>query len=125
MSAYSRLVRGGALVALLLTAACASGGTRTNRQERAVAHVQVENNVLPPRGATIRVVSVSGPRAILGVVSAGRTTGFSYDQAGFQGMYFLLAEVDGGASVRSRNIALRDGSRLRWELQTNSLTEVD
>lgn len=119
----SRLARGVALAALSLVAACASGGTRTGGTPDPVVRLQVQNDLVPPRAVTVRAVSAGGPRSTLGTVSAGRTSVVEYEQPGFQGMYYFIAEVDGGPEIRSRTVTLRDGAELLWSLQTNTLRE--
>lgn len=119
----SRLARGATLVALSLLAACASGGTRTGGTPDPAMRLQVQNDLVPPRGVTVRAVSAGGPRSMLGTVSAGRTTVLEYEQPGFQGMYYFIAEVDGGPDIQSRSVILREGAELVWSLQTNTLRE--
>lgn len=126
MSGAGRLVRKVVLIAMPLLAACATGAPREGSGSPRVNTVlEVQNNLLPPRGVTIRVISAGGPRTVLGVVPTGRTVEFEYEQPGFQGIYYFVAEIDGGASVRSSNVTLRDGTKWEWTLQTNVLRTVD
>jgi len=128
MRVKARLVRGVALAVLPLLAACAAGGAPgSGRQQSRRPEVQLEvrNNLVPARSVTVRAVSAIGSRSLLGAVSPGQTAVLDYEQPGFQGRYFFLAEVDGGATVRSTPVMLADGTRLVWTLQTNTLREQD
>ncbi|MBW3654948.1 MAG: hypothetical protein KY444_02500 [Gemmatimonadetes bacterium] len=122
MTSLARLV---ALAALPLLAVCAAREPGTRRPANAEVQLEVRNDLVPPRGVTVRAVSAAGARTLLGAVSAGQTARLEYEQPGFQGQYYFLAEVDGGATVRSTRINLADGARLVWSLQNNTLREVD
>jgi len=123
----ARFVRGAALAVLPLLAACAAGGaSRSGRNPpRPEIQLEVRNNLVPARSVTIRAVSAVGSRSLLGAVSPGQTTVVEYEQPAFQGQYYFLAEVDGGATIRSTPVMLSDGTRLVWTLQTNALREQD
>lgn len=125
MNVKARLVRGVTLAVLPLLAACAAGGAPGSgkRPRQPEIRLEVRNNLVPARSVTIRAVSAVGSRALLGAVSPGQTTVLEYTQPGFQGQYHFLAEVDGGATIRSTPMILADGVRLVWTLQTNALRE--
>ncbi|HYW06277.1 MAG TPA: hypothetical protein VE913_04935 [Longimicrobium sp.] len=113
------------VAALPLLAGCASTTNRGPAPTRMEVRVEVRNDLAPRHSATVRITSTTGSRSLLGAVSPGQTTVLSYQQPGFVGRYTLVAQVDGGPDVRSNTVVLRDGLRLVWALQANTLREVD
>lgn len=126
MIGIAGVIRGVSLAVLPLLAACAAGGTRSGgAPSEPEAVVEVHNNLLPRSSVTVRAISAAGTRTLLGSVSPGQTAVLRYEQPAFQGRYQFVAEADGGGpTVRSPGMVLRDGVRLVWTLQTNTLLEA-
>lgn len=106
----------------LVFAACASGGASEARETGPVASVVVVNDLRPPAVVTVRVVSSSGARRILGTVPPDATRTFEYDETAFAGQYRLTAERSDGQTVESRTFNLFLAAQVRWSLFNNSLT---
>jgi outer membrane biogenesis lipoprotein LolB len=107
-------------VALLLLTACASG-TRSRRVTGDEVSVEVQNDLLPRTAVTVRVISSSGARRLIGAVSPGQTRMFRFEQQVFLGSYRLVAESNEGVQVVSIPMVLSSGLRVIWVLRNNIL----
>ncbi len=108
------------LVAAALLASCATGGWKPSERvtgEEAV--VEVHNDLSPPREITVRVLSSTGQRVLIGTVPAGRTRTLRFQASGFNGQYRLAGESMGGSTVTSSYFTLSAGDRLVWTVGPN------
>jgi hypothetical protein len=108
-------------VALLLLAACAAGSRRARPPHEDVL-VTVENDLVVRSEVTLRLVSSTGARTLLGVVPAGRRTEFRYAESSFAGTYRLVAQPGIGEDFSSPAFALHPGARIHWALTVNVVT---
>jgi hypothetical protein len=107
-------------VALLPLAACATGGGQATPAGDEVT-VEVENNYRPMRDATVRLITPTGARQLLGSASPGRMTALRYRGNIVAGDYRLEAAGREGEVV-SQPFVLFPGARVVWSLPQNSLT---
>lgn len=93
--------------------------------------IEIQNDLVPRRGVTVRLVSEAGTRLILGSVSPGQTRSLSLRREGLRGAYHFTASRDGGsrgasADLSSTKVALAPGSTtVFWRLSTNFLTVTE
>ncbi len=109
------------LVALLPLAACATGGVQATPSGDEFV-VQVENNIRPFRDVTVRIVTPTGLRQLLGSASPGRTTDLRYRGGLIQDNYRLHATIQEGEEVLSQPFIPFAGARIVWTLPQNGLT---
>jgi hypothetical protein len=118
------------LAALAGVAGCASGGS-TGTARHDLVQIEVRNDLVPGRGVTVRLVSQSDSRFLLGSVSPGQTRSFRLRRPGLRGSHHFTADPDGGAivsgqTITSQTVALAPGrTALVWRLSTNFLTVTD
>lgn len=112
-------------VALLLCAACAAGAGRGRGAQSPEVIFQVHNDLNPPRALTVRLISQTGTRALLGSLTPGQTRSFRYRDAAYHGQYRLVAEGAAGGDVASTSFVLTPGTRVVWTVQTNSIRIPD
>jgi hypothetical protein len=108
-------------VALLLLAACAAGSRRARPPHEDVL-VTVANDLVFRSEVTVRLVSSTGARTLLGVIPAGRTTTFRFEESAFAGAYRLVAQPATGRDLSSPAFTLHPGDRIHWTLQVNVVT---
>ena len=110
------------VVALLLVA-CATGRTSPASDEPTEQDVLVEvrNDLTPRTSVTIRIVSASGTRSVLGTVSPGRTTTLRFREPYFEATYRLVADPVDAEDIRSRTFELFPNSTVEWRLSNNTL----
>ncbi len=111
-------------VALLLCAACAAGA-RPSRVQSPEVTIQIVNDLNPPRQVTVRLLSQTGQRSLLGSLGAGETRTFRHRDAAYHGQYRLVAEGGASGDVSSTSFALSPGTRVVWQVQTNSVRVPD
>jgi hypothetical protein len=105
-------------VALLL-AACAAG--RTGGPAGPTTKVAVENNLVPSRSVSVRLVSSAGTRMRLGEVGPRRTQALEIMESIFPGSYQLVAETSTGGEIVSRTFNLFPGAAVTWDLRNNTI----
>lgn len=105
---------------LVFSAACASAvrGDRVSGEEMLL---EVHNNLVPGKPVTVRAVSSSGARLLVGAVSPNQTRVLRLRQPNFVGSYRFVAEVDGSGQFVSTPVILSPGLRVVWTLRTNLL----
>ncbi len=86
------------------------------------AAVLVSNDLVPPARMTIELRKDGKKKATLGDVSPGDTRTLTYSSGDLSGSYQLVARQVSGAALTSRNFALFDNARIRWELRGNDLS---
>ncbi|UCC73532.1 MAG: hypothetical protein JSV86_02930 [Gemmatimonadota bacterium] len=116
-----RILRALLPVALLPLAACATGGSEATPSAEEVV-VQVENNIRPYRDVTVRILTPSGLRQLLGSATPGRTTALRYRGNIVQDNYRLVAQVQEGEEITSQPFIMFPGARVVWTLPQNGLT---
>lgn len=108
------------LTATLLLAACVAAGRSRQAVEDQVS-IRIENNLRPESEVTVRLISTSGTRRVLGSVSPHTTRTLEYAESPFSGSYRLTAQSADGREVSSQAFALFGGARVVWELFNNTL----
>lgn len=108
-------------VALLPLAACATGGGQATPAGDEVT-VEVENNFRPMRDITIRLISPTGARQLLGSASPSRSTALRYRGSIIAGNYRLHAAGHESEEVISQPFVLFPGARVVWSLPQNAIT---
>lgn len=116
-----RILRVLMLVALPLLAACAAGGGQATPSGDEVV-VQVENNIRPYRDVTVRIVTPTGLRQLLGSANPGRTTTLRYRGSIIQDNYRLVAQIQEGEEIISQPFVPFPGARVVWSLPQNGLS---
>src|SRR5688500_17965348 len=104
------------LVATLLLAACATRAREGGSQSGELAAISIINDLRPHSVVTVRIISSSGVRRILGSVPPQGSRGFTYDETSFAGQYQLTAEAADGRLVESRQLSIFLGAEVRWSL---------
>jgi hypothetical protein len=107
-------------VALLPLAACATGGGQATPAGDEVI-VEVQNNFRPMRDATVRIISPTGARQLLGSASPGGSTVLRYRGNIVSGDYRLQASRRDGDEVTSEPFVLFPGAHVVWSLPQNSI----
>ncbi len=108
------------LVAALLVAACATSGGRREPRPTLV-RVIVQNNLRPAGEVTIRLISSTGERRVLGSVPPGSDRTLEFEDATFTGTFQLVARLADGNQVESRSFTLFPAARVEWVLFNNTL----
>lgn len=83
--------------------------------------VTVENNLVPFRSVTVRLVSATGIRSRLGEVRPRRTSTLRFDGMVSAGNYALIAETSTGGQIISRGFGLFPGANVAWDLRNNTV----
>jgi hypothetical protein len=84
--------------------------------------VTVENRINPRTDITVRILTPTGQRAVLGSVGPGRTQDLTYRGEIYQGgSYRLEVTGVGGQDFTSQPFVLFPGARVAWQLPMNSL----
>lgn len=104
---------------LVFSTACASAVRGGNGSE--AVFLEVRNDLVPPRAVTIRIMSSSGTRRLVGAVSPGQTRVFRIREPNFVGTYRLVAELDGGGQVISPPASFSPDESIVWTLRSNLL----
>lgn len=117
---FARLIAPAALP--LLVAACASGAR--GRTSASDVLVEVTNDLVPPTAVTVRVVSSSGRRSVVGGVAPSETRTLRYSESSYPGRFTLLADPSTGREVSSASFALFAGAHVVWSLRTNTLNVI-
>lgn len=118
-----------AVAALLLGAACATGGgagaSGDQQDASAERHIElrVHNGIAPRTSLAVYLRSGSGTRSFIGRVGPGRTETFDHTVASLSGDYRLEAESTSGSDqeIRSRSFTLFAGAEVTWTLPQNSI----
>jgi hypothetical protein len=113
------------VVALLLSAACASGGQVPDTDEALgsqVILVEVQNNLAIRQSVTVRIARRSGGVTTLGSVAPGRTQTLRFEEGALESAYVLHARKDDGSEVVSREFSLYPNSSVRWRLSNNTIS---
>ena len=114
------LARGLALPAIVLAAACASGGRQPANTTTVL--VRVENDAPPAEPVTIWVAPTNnGARRSLGTVTPSTTQLLRVEQLDGTAEYRLTAERASGASVSSQPFRPGATELVDWRLSTNVL----
>ena len=113
-------------VALLPLAACASGGGGGASPEEggtsASVTVTVENRINPRTDVTVRMLTPTGQRVVLGSVGPGRTQNLTYRGNIIEGNSYQLEVVGArGQDYTSQPFVIFPGARIAWQLPLNSL----
>jgi hypothetical protein len=116
-----RVLRMLMLVALLPLAACATGGGQATPSGDEFV-VEVENNIRPFRDVTVRIVTPTGLRQLLGSANPGRTTTLRYRGSLIQDNYRLIAQIQEGEEITSQPFIPVPGARVVWSLPQNGLS---
>lgn len=112
-------------VLLLIVAACAAGTRKSGAGMGDEAFLEVRNDLVPGRSITVRAVSSSGARVLIGTLSPNQTRVLRFQQPNFAGSYRFVAELDGSGQIGSNPIALTPGDRIVWMLRNNLLRILD
>ena len=107
-------------VALLLLAACATGGGAERPSHQIV--VEVSNDLVPRRAVTVQMLASDRISRTLGTVGAGETRRFSFRERLLGGAYRMTARIDQGNEMVSAEFALFPNAQVFWELRRNDLT---
>lgn len=119
----SKPARASLPVALLLVAACAAGSRPAPAKNLTPAPVivSVRNDLVPRTSITVRIVSASGTRTILGIVPPGATRELRFDEPFLESTYRLIADTVEGSEVSSRAFELFPQATVHWRLSNNTL----
>lgn len=118
-----RVVRG--LPVALLLAACATGGGPARRVQGEEVRVEVHNDLVPQGPITVRMVTSTGRRVILGEVGPGQIRTLSYAEPNLGGSHRLVAEPNSGAALVSQAFTLVPQARVIWTLRNNLIRIAD
>lgn len=104
---------------LVFSTACASAVRGGNGSEE--VFLEVRNDLVPGRAVTIRAVSSSGTRQVVGALAPNQTRVLRFRRSSFVGPYRFVADVDAEGQVVSISVVLAPGDRLVWALRNNLL----
>lgn len=113
------------LVALLpLGAACASGGGggASPAGEADEVFFTVENRIIPRVEITVRLLTPTGGRVLLGSVRPGGTTTLRYRGTIDRSNYQLEGQTPAGDAFASQPITIFPGAQVVWTLPANGVT---
>jgi hypothetical protein len=119
-------LRAAALLAMTVAAgACASApqsdadDAPTEQLAPGQSGVEVRNDMVPPLTYTVYLVQGSGPRQLLGNVSAGETALLRIRAPLIGGQYRLLGQSVTGSELLSTPFAFGGSGRVRWNMRAN------
>lgn len=102
----------------------ASGSTTGDTVVATEILANVINNRTPPAMVTVWAVGPSIGRILLGNVQIGETKAFTFKAGNLNGDYFLVAQGQGGAEMRSQRFNLTPTLRfVQWSLDVNSIVQ--
>jgi hypothetical protein len=111
------------LVALLPLVACSSssGGGASPAGAADEVSITVENRINPRVELTVRLITPSAQRLVLGSVRPGGTSTLSYRGTLERTEYRIEAESSRGNQLTSQPFVLFPGARVVWSLPQNSV----
>ncbi|MFQ5690181.1 MAG: hypothetical protein ACE5HQ_07905 [Gemmatimonadota bacterium] len=125
------LHRSGPVLALVLLAACASGGNRRTGpvatidevapSDRTVV-VRIRNNLVPHQSVIVSVLSPTRPERVLGSILSDEVGVYEIDTAAFPGSYRLMARKSDGRVLLARPLSIVGWARIDWNMNPNILT---
>ena len=108
--------------ALVLSGSLLSACAGITPADAPALRVEVLNNVSPARPLTIYAELSGGSKPLLGEVSPGATRTLDLNLA--EGEYRLVAGAADGTRIYSRTLQGSKGTRLRWDVQNNVVTDA-
>jgi hypothetical protein len=119
-------MRAAALLALTLAAGACASAPQSDADDAPAEQlapgqsgVEVRNDLIPPLTYTVYLVQGSGPRQLLGNVSAGETALLRVRTPLAGGQYRLLALSVTGSELLSTPFAFGGSGRVRWNMRSN------
>ncbi len=109
------------LLPVALLAACATGSSvrESVDPEPGVVPVGITNDLRPRTAITVRIISSSGKRTVLGIVSPGSTKTLRFEESFLESTYQLRAETTEGRHVTSRRFEIFANAAVHWTLSRN------
>lgn len=117
------------IAALLIAAACSSGGTLSNgptvgTPEPAADQVTVlvNNDLIPPTTLSVWAAPERGARQLLGNATPSSTVTLAFVPTVASSSYRLVARTTAGHDIQSNPVVLAAGDSAVWSVQANTVT---